>query len=103
MIAALALLGAGVLLLFYRSTLAAAEIRRLNDKIEWLREINQSLHGRLDDIRRKRAEREAAAKNPVRVGRVLPELRAQGWLNGVPPPTSDLAGKVVVLDLWAYW
>ncbi|HJT32412.1 MAG TPA: hypothetical protein VJ783_10250 [Pirellulales bacterium] len=102
-IAALGLLVAGVVLLYYRSTLDAAEIRRLKDKIKSLREINGSLHGQLDDIFRERAEREAKANDPVRVGRTLPELRARGWINGTPPSLSDLGGKVVVLDLWAYW
>lgn len=92
-----------MVLLYYRSTLDAAEIRRLNDKIESLREINQSLHGRLDDILRARSDREEAAKNPLRVGFRMPALHARGWLNGEQPSRSDLAGKVVVLDLWADW
>lgn len=92
-----------MVLLYYRSTLDAAEIRRLKDKIKSLREINGSLHGQIDDILRERAEREAKANDPVRVGRTLPELRARGWINGRPPSLSELGGKVVVLDLWAYW
>lgn len=103
MIAAFALLGAGALLIYYRLTLDAAEIRRLNNKIQSLREINQSLHGRLDDILRARSDREEAAKNPLRVGFRLPALHARGWLNGDWPSPSELAGKVFVLDLWADW
>lgn len=105
-IGALGLLGAGVPLLFYHSMRDAAEIRRLNDKIEWLREINQSLHGRIDDFLHEddeRAERDALSKIPVAVGRALPMLYALGWVNGALPSPADLAGKVVVLDLWADW
>ena len=36
-------------------------------------------------------------------GKPAPEILAQGWLNGAPPSTSDLAGKVVVVDVWAHW
>jgi hypothetical protein len=30
-------------------------------------------------------------------------LDAQGWLNGAAPPWQQLAGKVVVLDVWDDW
>ncbi len=36
-------------------------------------------------------------------GEPAPEMLAQGWLNGTPPNASDLAGKVVVVDVWAHW
>lgn len=34
----------------------------------------------------------------------LPDVKVQGWLNtNTPPTTADLAGKWVVVDLWATW
>lgn len=32
-----------------------------------------------------------------------PPLVAEGWLNGTAPSQSDLAGKVILVDVWAYW
>lgn len=37
---------------------------------------------------------------PLAVGTELPELAAEGWLNGPPPTTGDLADRVVVVDVW---
>ncbi|HEV3006039.1 MAG TPA: TlpA disulfide reductase family protein, partial [Pirellulales bacterium] len=37
---------------------------------------------------------------PLAVGSELPDLVAEGWLNGPPPNVDDLAGKVVVVDVW---
>jgi thiol-disulfide isomerase/thioredoxin len=38
-----------------------------------------------------------------RIGQELPPLEVEGWING-PGPTSDqLAGQIVVIDVWAYW
>lgn len=37
------------------------------------------------------------------VGQPLPKLEAEGWLNGPGPTEEELAGKVVVIDAWAYW
>jgi thiol-disulfide isomerase/thioredoxin len=37
------------------------------------------------------------------VGQPRPKLTAEGWLNGSAPSEEELAGKVLVLDFWAYW
>jgi hypothetical protein len=37
---------------------------------------------------------------PLSVGSRCPAIRADGWLNGDDPAT-ELAGRVVVLDLWS--
>lgn len=34
-------------------------------------------------------------------GNPAPPIQAQGWINGEPPSSKHLAGKVVVLDAWA--
>lgn len=36
-------------------------------------------------------------------GPPLPELQAQGWINGPSSSRADLLGKVVVIDVWAWW
>jgi thiol-disulfide isomerase/thioredoxin len=36
-------------------------------------------------------------------GAAPPPLVAQEWLNGPPPSASDMAGHVVVIDVWAHW
>ena len=33
----------------------------------------------------------------------LPEIEAAGWINGPPPTRDALAGKVVVIEVWASW
>lgn len=43
---------------------------------------------------------DGAASN---VGQPAPPLVADGWLNGPGPNESELQGKVVVVDAWAYW
>lgn len=37
------------------------------------------------------------------VGQKFFPLMAEGWLNGSAPAESSLAGKVVVVNVWAYW
>lgn len=37
------------------------------------------------------------------VGDALPEIVAEGWVNGSGPASADLAGHVYVLDVWATW
>ena len=36
-------------------------------------------------------------------GATPPKLVAEGWLNGAAPTESEMAGKVVVVDVWAHW
>lgn len=38
---------------------------------------------------------------PLGIGASLPPLSVEGWTNGDGP--GDLAGKVVVVDVWAHW
>jgi thiol-disulfide isomerase/thioredoxin len=40
---------------------------------------------------------------PPLIGQIAPEIRVQGWINGPGPTPEELAGKIVVLDVWAYW
>jgi thiol-disulfide isomerase/thioredoxin len=37
------------------------------------------------------------------IGLPAPPIQAQGWLNGPAPAPDDLAGKLVVIDVWASW
>ena len=37
---------------------------------------------------------------PLTIGDKLPWPTAEGWLNGAGVPPDDLAGKVVVVDIW---
>ena len=46
---------------------------------------------------------EAKFAPPLGAGAVAPELLAEGWLNGDLPRETELEGKVVVVDVWAYW
>lgn len=51
------------------------------------------------------AAAEALAEKP-REGQAPPELKSATWLNtaeGLPLSWDKLKGKVVLLDLWAYW
>ncbi|MGE0609680.1 MAG: peroxiredoxin family protein [Pirellulales bacterium] len=43
------------------------------------------------------------SSTPLGPGALAPPLTAPGWLNGKAPAEADLAGKVVVVELWAYW
>ncbi len=36
-------------------------------------------------------------------GAVAPAIVGEGWLNGPVLRPEDLAGKVVVVDVWAFW
>jgi hypothetical protein len=36
-------------------------------------------------------------------GEKAPPLKAAGWLNGTAPTADELAGNLVVVDIWAYW
>lgn len=36
-------------------------------------------------------------------GNAMPELQAVGWTNGDRPHSDDLAGKVLVLEVFATW
>ncbi len=45
---------------------------------------------------------EPPAVEALRPGDPVPEIRAEGWLNGEPDP-QQLAGKVLVVHAWATW
>ena len=36
----------------------------------------------------------------VAIGDELPALPADGWLNGAAPTLDNLAGRVIVVDIW---
>lgn len=36
-------------------------------------------------------------------GDLFPEINAQQWINGPPPSREELAGHVLVVDVWASW
>ena len=40
---------------------------------------------------------------PLPVGAPMPSLSVEGWINGSGPSPEALVGKVVVIDVWAYW
>lgn len=50
-----------------------------------------------------RSLRPGLPDRPSLIGRLAPEIRAEGWINGPGPTSQELAGKIVVLDIWAYW
>jgi hypothetical protein len=43
------------------------------------------------------------ASGPLGAGAMPPAILAEGWLNGTAASESELAGKVIVVDVWAYW
>ena len=49
------------------------------------------------------ADGPAGGNQPSNVGKPAPPLVAETWLNGPGPSVSELQGKVVVVDAWAYW
>lgn len=66
-----------------------------------------SLHGRLIAVALALAFAAGCSQAPtlsdcLPPGSEFPEVRAGGWLNGEPSP-GDLAGKVRVVTVWAYW
>ncbi len=40
---------------------------------------------------------------PQFVGRPFPEIVVEGWLNGPGPTAEELAGKVYLVEAWAWW
>lgn len=36
----------------------------------------------------------------IEIGAELPSLKVDGWLNGTTPTLQQLAGKVIVVDIW---
>lgn len=43
------------------------------------------------------------ADGGLEVGKPMPEIVAEGWLNGTGPTMAELKGKVLVIDAWAHW
>jgi hypothetical protein len=41
--------------------------------------------------------------NLLNPGAPAPPLRAPEWVGGAAPSAASLAGKVVVVDVWAHW
>jgi hypothetical protein len=58
--------------------------------------------GQGDGFQRERDGKTDALKNAVE-GKAPPPLVSTAWLNSKPLKWSDLKGKVVLLDYWAYW
>lgn len=48
-------------------------------------------------------DRHIPADGPGLIGTKAPAIRARGWFNGSPPSETDLQGKVIVIDAWAFW
>jgi thiol-disulfide isomerase/thioredoxin len=48
-------------------------------------------------------EPEQRAKQDELVGKPMPELKVDGWLNGKAVSAEDMKGKIVVVDFWATW
>ena len=40
---------------------------------------------------------------PLGPGSAVPDLDADGWLNGSPPKKSDPAVRLILLDIWSGW
>jgi hypothetical protein len=41
--------------------------------------------------------------NVLAKGDKMPQLEAQGWLNGPPRPLGKGGARVLVIDFWAHW
>ena len=48
-------------------------------------------------------ESDQRAKQDELVGKPMPKLEVDGWLNGKKVTTDDMKGKIVVIDFWATW
>jgi len=57
--------------------------------------------GQRDDFRRFHDENDAA--QAALEGKAPPPIVATEWLNSTPLNLGELKGKVVLLDMWAYW
>jgi thiol-disulfide isomerase/thioredoxin len=39
----------------------------------------------------------------VAPGTPAPKIEADGWVGGPAPAAADFSGRIVVIDVWAYW
>jgi thiol-disulfide isomerase/thioredoxin len=46
---------------------------------------------------------QVAPRGGLGEGKLMPPIRAEGWLNGSRPTPDSLKGKVLVVDAWAHW
>ena len=59
----------------------------------------------VDDFKRERGGQTDSIKNAGE-GKAPPELKAEKWMNtadGKPLTWKEMRGKVVLIDLWAFW
>ena len=64
------------------------------------------LHPAGDGFKRERGDAARDAVKDAAEGKVPPELKATNWLNTPGQKAlawKELQGKVVLIDLWAYW
>lgn len=81
-----------------------ADLLRAKQRIETLHAVNDSLRAELDQLREELTQRHCPEAPRVAVGQRLPEFHAAGWLNGNSSSSlTELKGKVVVVDIWAFW
>jgi hypothetical protein len=43
-----------------------------------------------------------AGADPAKIDRPAPEVAAGPWINSAPLSTSDLRGRVVLVEFWTY-